>query len=147
MSPGNDCLPTAVLTAKERDLQPMLEESAELLELDGRQIAEMEIHLRQAWFFGVKTGHRVIAERAVGEADPMASVLSLQDEFRELMEGCADALNLTVAATLAAWNYLRQAWLAGAEFWEVEIAARLIEWQAGGFESVLGRLDEGQDQR
>lgn len=142
MSSGNDCLPTAVLTAKERDLQPLLEESVELLELDGRQVVEMEIHLRQAWLFGVKTGHKVMVERGAGGADPMAAVLSLQDEFKELMEACADALNLTVAATLAAWNYLSEAWLAGAKFWEVEIAARLIEWQAGGLDGLLSQLDE-----
>jgi hypothetical protein len=139
MALGNDCLPTAVLTATERDLQPLLEESAELLELDGRQIVEMDIYLRQSWFFGVRTGHRVIAETGSGEADPMVAISGLQDEFQELMEGCADALNLTVIATLAAWKYLSQAWVAGTKFWEVEIAARLIESKSAGVEEWLRR--------
>jgi hypothetical protein len=139
MSSGNNCLPTAVLTAKQRDLRPLLEESAEVLELDERQVIEMDMYLRQSWFFGVKTGHRVIAERGTGEVDPMATILSLQDEFQELMEACADALNLTIAATLAAWNYLSQAWLAGAKFWEVEIAARLIESNSDDVDEWLRR--------
>jgi hypothetical protein len=44
--------------------------------------------------------------------------------------------------TITAWNYLGRAWMAGAKFWEVEISARLIESQAGGFEEALRRLGE-----
>ena len=65
----------------------------------------------------------------------------MQDEFQDLMERCAEALNTTVGATLQAWNYLGRAWIAGARFWEVEIAARLIESQAGGFEEELRSLE------
>lgn len=142
MSQGNDSLPTAVLTAKKRDLQPLLEESTQLLELDPQQVVDMESYLRRAWFFGVKTGHKVLAEKAVGETDAMSVLLSLQDEFRELIEGCAEALNMTIGATLAAWNYLGEAWLAGARFCEVEIAARMIEWKTGGLDENLDWLED-----
>lgn len=140
MSSGDDSLPIAVQTAKERDLKPLLEESAEALELDSRQVAVMAIGLHDAWFFGIKTGHRVTVETKMGESDPMPVILSMQDEFQDVMERCAEGLNLTVGATIAAWKYLGQAWIAGTKFWEVEIAARLIEHQTGGFDEVLREL-------
>jgi len=65
----------------------------------------------------------------------------MQSEFQELMECCAEALNTTVSVTIQVWDYLGRAWVAGAKFWEVEIAARLIESQTGGFEDVLRRFE------
>lgn len=103
----------------------------------------MESFLHEAWFFGVRTGHRVIAEtKTGGEDDPLEVVSSLQGEFQDLMERLGEALDVTVSGTVTAWSYLGQAWIAGAEFWEVEIAARLIEAKAGGFEEALRRLSE-----
>lgn len=142
MFSGNDSLPTAVLTAKEQDLKPLLEESGRVLELNIRQTAALEAYLHHAWFFGVKIGHKVMVETKMGQTDPTAAILSVQDEFRELMERCADTLDLTVGATLEAWSYLGRAWIAGSQFWEVEIAARLMEEQLGGFDQVLRKLEE-----
>lgn len=138
MFSGNDSLPVAVLTAKEQDLKPLLEESGQALALDTGQAAELETYLHRAWFFGVKTGHEVMIETQLGQTDPTPAILSMQDEFQELMEHCADALNLKVGATLEAWNYLGRAWIAGSRFWEVEITARLIEERFGGFDTILG---------
>jgi hypothetical protein len=142
MFSGNDSLPIAVLTAKEQDLKPLSTESAEALTLDDRQATEMDTYLHEAWFFGIKTGHQVMVEAKLGQEDPTPVILGMQDEFRELMEGLAEALNTTVGATVAAWGYLGRAWIAGAKFWEVEIAARLIEAKAGGFEEALRRLED-----
>ena len=142
MFSGNDSLPTAVVTAKEQDLKPLLEESGQALELNRGQAAALETYLHRAWFFGVKTGHKVMLETKMGQTDPAPAVLSMQDEFQDLMERCADALNLTVGATLEAWSYLGRAWIAGARFWEVEIAARLLEQRFGGFDEVLRKLEE-----
>ena len=142
MSSGSDSLPTAVQSAKEKDLKPLAEESARSLGLDSRQLAEMESYLHDAWFFGVRTGHAVMVETKMGQTDPTPVIHGMQSEFQELMERCADALNTTVSATVQAWNYLGQAWVAGARFWEVEIAARLIEARTGGFDDALRRLDE-----
>jgi len=142
MFSGNDSLPTAVVTAKEQDLKPLLEESIRALELDSRQAAELEAHLQLAWFFGVKTGHKVMVETKMGQTNPTPVVLSMQGEFQELMERCADTLDLTVGATLEAWSYLGRAWIAGSRFWEVEVAARLIEEQLGGFDAALRKLEE-----
>jgi hypothetical protein len=145
MALGSDSLPNAVNSAKERDLRPLAEESAERLAFDSRQLAEMESYLHEAWFFGIRTGHAVIVETKLGQSDPTAVILGMQDEFQELMERCAEALNTTVSATLEAWDYLGRAWVAGAKFWEVEIAARLIESQAGSAEEALRRLEADGD--
>jgi hypothetical protein len=142
MFPGSDSLSTAVHSAKEQDLKPLTEESAENLGLDSRQLAEMENYLQDAWFFGVRTGHAVMVQTKMGQTDPQPVILGMQDEFEELMESLAERLNTTVDATIQAWNYLGRAWIAGARFWEVEIAARLIESRTGGFEEALRRLEE-----
>lgn len=143
MSFSPDSLPTAALAAQDRDLKPLAEASAEALELDARQKTVMESFLHEAWFLGVRTGHRVIAAtKRGGEGDPLEVVSSLQGEFQDLMERLGEALNITVSGTVTAWSYLGQAWIAGANFWEVEIAARLIEAKAGGFEEALRRLSE-----
>jgi acyl-homoserine lactone acylase PvdQ len=142
MSLGNDSLSTAVESAKEHDLKPLAEASAEALALDRRQLAEMENYLHAAWFFGVRTGHTVMVETKMGQSDPTPVILGMQDEFQDLMERCAEALNTTVGSTIQAWNYLGEAWIAGARFWEVEIAARVIEAQAGGFDDPLRQLGE-----
>jgi hypothetical protein len=141
MFSGNESLPTAVLTAKEHDLKPLLEAGSRALELDSQQAAELETYLHRAWFFGIKTGHKVMVETKLGKTDPIPAILSTQGEFQELMERCADALNLTVGATLEAWSYLGRAWIAGSRFWEVEIAARLIEERLGGFDEALRKLE------
>jgi hypothetical protein len=142
MSSGNDSLPTAVQTAKEQDLNPLVEESVKTLGFDRAQLAQMEAYLHDAWFLGVRTGHRVMVETKMGQTDPAPVIASMQAEFQELMERLGDALNTTVGATIQAWNYLGRAWIAGARFWEVEIAARLIESRTGGFDAALRRLDE-----
>jgi hypothetical protein len=139
---GSDSLPTAVESAKERDLKPLAQESAEKLGLDCRQLEVMERYLLDAWFFGIRTGHTVMIETKMGQTDPTPVILSMQDEFQELMERCGEALNTTVGTTIQAWNYLGQAWIAGAKFWEVEIAARLIESRIGGFDEALQRLSD-----
>lgn len=142
MPGSDDSLPTAVFTAQERDLKPLAEESAEALQLDGQQLAAMESFLHAAWFFGIRTGHRVMVETKMGrEGDPLDVVIGMQGEFRDLMEGLGEALNITVSATIVAWGYLGQAWIAGTKFWEVEIAARLIERRDGGLDQTLPWLE------
>jgi hypothetical protein len=142
MSLGGDNLPNAVNSAREKDLKPLAEESAESLDLDSRQVAAMENYLHEAWFFGVRTGHAVMVETKMGQTDATPVILGMQDEFQDIMERCAEALNTTVGGTLEAWDYLGRAWVAGARFWEVEIAARLIESQTGGFDEALRRFEE-----
>jgi len=139
MFSGNDSLPTAVITEQEHDLKPLLEESIEVLELDDEQVAAMERYLYKTWFFGVKTGHRVMAEAKLGQSEATAVILGMQNELQDLMERLAEDLNTTIGDTVSAWNFLGRAWIAGSKFWEVEIAARLIESKAGGFDEMLGQ--------
>lgn len=123
-------------------MRPLARECAEALELDSRQLAAVESYLHDAWFFGLRVGHAVMVETKMGQNDPKPVILGMQDEFKDLMERLGEALGTTVGATIQAWDYLGQAWIAGARFWEVEIAARLIEHQAGGLEEALRRLEE-----
>ena len=141
MSSG-DSLSAAVQNAKEQALRPLAEESAETLELDEQQLADLEGYLHNAWFFGIRTGHTVMVETKMGETDPAPVILSMQHEFQSLMERLAEDLDTTVGTTLAAWNYLGQAWVAGAKFWEVEMAARAIESQSESLEDALCRFEE-----
>jgi len=142
MSPSGDSLSAAVRSAKEQDLKPLAEESAETLELNDQQVAEMEQYLQDAWFFGIRTGHAVMLETKMGQTDPTPVLHGMQDEFQDLMECLAEDLNTTVGTTLAAWDYLGQAWIAGTRFWEVEIAARLIECKSGSLDEALRRLQD-----
>lgn len=143
MPRGDDSLPMAIFTAQDRDLKPLAEESAELLGLDDQQIEVMQSFLHDAWFFGIRTGHRVMVETKMGrEGDPTDVIADMQGELRDLMERLGEALATTVSATIAAWDYLGQAWIAGSRFWEIEIAARLIEVREGDFEEALRRLEE-----
>jgi len=140
MTSSSNSLRAAVRSAEEHDLKPLTEESAETLELNDQQLAELEQYLQDAWFFGIRTGHAVMLETKMGQTDASPVIRGMQDEFQDLMERLADDLDTTVGTTLAAWDYLGQAWVAGAKFWEIEIAARLIESQAGGFGETLRRL-------
>jgi hypothetical protein len=142
MSSGGDSLSAAVESAKEQDLKPLAEECAEALDLDRGQLAALESYLHDAWFFGVRTGHEVMVETKMGQTDPEPVIRDMQGEFQDLMEQLGDALDTTVGATIAAWDYLGRAWIAGARFWEVEISARLIEQRTGGFDEALRRLEE-----
>lgn len=142
MSSGKDSLPTAVETAKEQDLKPLAEESAETLEFDSRQSAAMEAHLQDAWFFGIRTGYRVMVETKMGQTDAAPVLLAMQGEFQDLMERLGDALKTTVGRTVQAWDYLGSAWIAGTRFWEVEVAARLIEHQAGDLNEALRQFED-----
>jgi hypothetical protein len=142
MTSGSKSLSAAVRSAKEQDLKPLAEESAKALELDEQQRAGLEQYLQDAWFFGIRTGHAVMLETRMGQTDALPVIQGMQGEFQELMERLAEDLDTTVGITLAAWDYLGQAWVAGAKFWEVEIAARLIEAKGGGLEGVLKSLEE-----
>ncbi|MFL5834481.1 MAG: hypothetical protein ACJ76B_10965 [Solirubrobacterales bacterium] len=142
MSSSNNRLSAAVRSAKEQDLKPLAEESAETLGLDEEQLAELELYLQDAWLFGIRTGHAVMLGTKMGQRDATPVIHGMQGEFQDLMEQLADDLNTTVGTTLAAWDYLGQAWIAGAKFWEIEISARLIESQSGGFDEMLRQLED-----
>jgi hypothetical protein len=118
-----------LLAAKERDLQPLLDESSEILDLDYEQTEAMEDFLNLAWFSGTRSGHDQMQARAT-EPDPdvqAVAVAHLKADFKGLMEQSADTLNLTVPRTINMWNYLHEAWMAGSRTCETELMALYIE--------------------
>jgi hypothetical protein len=117
------------LTAKERDLQPLLEESSEILDLDCRQTEAMEDFLNLAWCSGTRSGRDRMNARATKSNHDLAAVAvsHLEADFKGLMDQSADTLNLTVPRTINMWNYLHDAWMAGNRTCEAEMMALYLE--------------------
>jgi hypothetical protein len=118
-----------LLSAKERDLKPLLEECCEALELDCEQALDMERFLDEAWFFGSRNGHAQMRARVDARDFQIAPIRveEIEAEFRALMEASADVLNLTVNLTMTMWGLLGRAWSAGTQTCEAELMALLIE--------------------
>ncbi|HET6996960.1 MAG TPA: hypothetical protein VFI03_00090 [Solirubrobacterales bacterium] len=118
-----------LLSAKERDLKPLLEESCDYLELGYEQSEEMERFLNEAWFFGSRNGHAQVRARVAArnfDLDPVR-VEEIEVEFRALMEASAEVLNLSMNETMSMWGILGRAWNAGTQSCEAEVVALLIE--------------------
>jgi hypothetical protein len=116
-----------LLTAKERDLTPLFEESTENLELDSRQAVQMEAFLDEAWFGGTYTGHAQVLGWAKkrGTEVPTPDMDPIEAEFKALMEASAEALNLSVIGTIQAWGILGRAWVAGVHSCRKELLVHL----------------------
>jgi hypothetical protein len=133
-----------LLAAKERDLQPLLEESSEILDLDHRQTEAMEDFLNLAWFSGTRAGRDQMNARAT-ESNPdieAVAVSHLESDFKGLMDQSADTLNLSVPRTINMWNYLHDAWMAGNRTCEAEMMALYLETQTDVGEEALKWLDD-----
>jgi len=127
------------LSAKERDLRPLLAEGIEALELDEKRAWQMEVFFEGAWFSGVRNGHTKLLDQVSRYRDdpdcPDPRQLPIdpghlervEQELKEMMEASAEVLNLSVGATVAFWEYLSQAWVAGTRAYEDEVTAALIE--------------------
>jgi hypothetical protein len=125
---GNGDFRSDLLTAKERDLTPLFEESTESLDLDSRQAGQMEAFLDEAWFGGTYAGHAQVvgwAEKRGAEVPP-PDMAAIEAEFKTLMEASAEALNLSVIATIHAWGILGRAWVAGVHSCRKELMAHLM---------------------
>lgn len=121
-----------LFAAKERDIQPLLEESSEILDLDHRQAEAMENFLNLAWVSGTRSGRDQMKARAT-ERNPdveAVAVSHLKSDFKGLMDKSAATLNLTVPRTINMWNYLHEAWVAGNRTCEAEMMALYIELQS-----------------
>lgn len=145
--PGGGDFADDLLTAKERDLKPLLDESAESLDLDCDRSEEMERFLNEAWFFGSRNGHAQMRARVAARKFDIAPVriAEIEGEFRALMEASADVLDLTMGKTICMWGILGRAWTAGTCTCEAELMALLIERNsnvAGEALKWLERKDE-----
>jgi hypothetical protein len=133
-----------LLAAKERDLKPLLEESAEILDLDYGQTEAMEDFLNLAWFSGTRSGRDQMNARAT-ESNPdleAVAVSHLESDFKGLMDQSADTLNLTVPRTINMWNYLHEAWMAGNRTCATEMMALYIELNSDVGDEALKWLED-----
>ncbi len=139
---GND-----LLAAMERDLQPLLEKSSEILDLDHEQTEAMEDFLNLAWFSGTRSGRDQMEARAT-ESDPdieAVAIAHLEADFKGLMDQSADTLNLTVPRTINMWNYLHEAWMAGNRACQAELMALYIELNSDVGEEARRWLEDKGD--
>lgn len=146
--PGDGDFADDLLSAKERDLKPLLEESGESLDLDYEQIVEMERFLDEAWFFGSRNGHAQMRARVAARNFQIAPVRveEIEVQFRALMEASADVLNLSVNLTMTMWGILSRAWSAGTQTCEAELMALLIERDSDIASEALKWLEEEEEE-
>lgn len=117
-----------LLSAKDRDLEPLLEECVEELILDYQQTLDLERFLDEAWFFGSRNGHAQMRARVAARDFqlPPVRVEELEVEFRALMEASADVLNLDVNNTMTMWGMLGRAWALGTQSCEAQLMALML---------------------
>jgi hypothetical protein len=144
---GDDDFKSDFLTARERDLRPLLRESTAELGLDDDQIVEMDRFLVEAWTFGFRAGHAQMRARAAqGKVDiPPVGIEEIEADFKSLMERSATALNLTVDRTVDMWAFLADAWTFGTNSSQAEIAARMIERDSDVAQEALRWLNAEDD--
>jgi len=142
--PGNEDLRRDLLTAKERDLNPLVQESAQSLDLDAGQVEQVETFLNEAWFSGTRSGHAQMVVRTVERKARIKPVGldEVEAEFKVLMEDSADTLNLTVHHTLDLWDFLGRAWIAGTRTCETEIMGSFIASRSDVAQEALDWLKD-----
>ena len=134
-----------LLSAKERDLKPLLTESEDSLGLREDQAAEMEAYLGEAWFCGAYAGRVQSVSRALEPKTPRvdrSEIERVEAEFKALMERSAEALDLTVDETITMWSLLGKAWIAGTNTCETEVIASFLEANSDVAEEALRWLEE-----
>jgi hypothetical protein len=142
--PGNEDLRRDLLTAKERDLNPLVQESAESLRLDADQALQVETFLNEAWFSGTRTGHVQMLVRAIERNNDRVPIgmKEIEADFQALMEESADTLNLTVRDTIGFWDYLGRAWIAGTRTCEAEVMGRFLATRSDVAQEALDWLED-----
>jgi hypothetical protein len=145
---GKDDFGRNLVTAKERDLGPLVKEGADSLDLDGGQLVALGRSLNEAWFFGARAGHtQALARMAKRQAGPVPIDLDqIEAEFKALMEEAADALNLSVDQTLRMWDFLTRAWVAGAKSCQAELNACVIELNSDVAQEALQWLQDEEEE-
>ena len=142
--PGNEDLADHFLSAKERDLGPLVRESEESLDLDYEQAVGLEAFLDRAWFSGTHACHAQMLTQA-RERNPddfgKLDVRLLEAEFKALMDESAETLNLTIAETMNMWDFLGRACVAGIQSCRAELTAMLFEATSDVGEEALCWLE------
>lgn len=116
------------LTARQRDLEPLVRESEEALHLDPDQTLGMQAFLDRAWLSGTHACQVQLTAETPDVAQPTSvDTHRLEADFKALMDESAEALNLTVTKTVSMWNFLGRACIAGIHSCRAEITAQLFE--------------------
>lgn len=142
--PGSEDFASHFLSAKDRDLGPLVHESEESLDLDYEQAVGLETFLDRAWFSGSQACHAQMLTQA-RECDPAFGKLDvrlLEADFKALMDESAEALNLTITETVDMWNFLGRACIAGIRSCRAELTAMLFEATSDVGEEAMRWLDE-----
>lgn len=139
-----------LLSAKERDLKPLLEKCIEELELDYQQTIDIERFLDEAWFVGSRNGHAQMRARVAARDFQIAPIRveELEVEFKAVMEASADVLNLSLNGTMTMWGLLGRAWIHGTQSCEAELSALMIVRTtdvAGEAQEWLEEIDEDEE--
>jgi hypothetical protein len=143
VAPERDDHESDFITAKERDLQPLVRESEGLLGLTERQVPKMSEFLDQAWRAGTRAsrGH-LLAREQEPDADARPFLRPLESEFKHLLLHSADTLNLSVPATLLMWDFLRRALIAGIYSAKGQHLARVIETETDVAREAMRWLED-----
>ena len=126
------------ISARERDLGPLLVEGRADLELDGEKGEMLEAFLETAWLTGTRSGHAKLLNHAIrergeqlgGDWETPVEPVQMQDieaEFKAMMEASAEALDLSVGHTVVLWDLLCRAWTSGVHTYESAVMTSTIE--------------------
>lgn len=139
---GND-----LLVAKERDLQPLLEGSLRLLDLDYDQIQTMEDSLTLAWCSGLRSGYSQLEAKATQPNPDLTAIARerFETDFKSLMIESADSMNLSMHETVSMWGFLQQAWMAGNATSTEEIMRLYVEVNSDIPEEARRWLEEQEE--
>lgn len=129
------------VSARERDLKPLLEAGRAGFELGPEKGGMLEAFLETAWLAGTRGGHAKLLNEAIRQREEAAGedweaplepvqIKDLEAEFKLMMETSAEALELSMGDTVALWDLLSRAWTAGVQTYESEVMASLIERRA-----------------
>jgi hypothetical protein len=143
------------ISARDRDLKPLLDAGRAKLELDPKRAATLDALLETAWLAGTRGGHAKLLNHAIrqreehsgGEWEAPIESVQMEDvaaEFKAVMETSAEALDLSVGPTVTLWDLLSRAWTAGMTTYESEVMASLIERRS----DIVGEAErwlEGDD--
>ncbi len=142
--PSNADFESHFLSAKDRDLGPLMRECEEFLDLDYEQVLGLARFLDKAWLSGTHACHEQMLAQARDHSSEFGrlDVGPLEADFKALMDESADTLNLTITETFSMWDFLGRACVAGIQSCRAELTAMTIEVDSDVGEEALRWLGE-----
>lgn len=143
------------ISARERDLKPLLAEARVELDLEDQAARQLEAFLEAAWLAGTRGGHAKMVSQAIRQREEQADeeeweerleapqMQEIEAEFKAMMESAAQALDFPFGRTVALWDLLTRAWTAGVQTYESEVMASLLERRADIVAEMESWLENG----